>query len=151
MFAGMKKKSKKKQVAMDLGDSVPAEEHAVEAPKEAEPVAVPPPAVIETPKGKEEEPATTAPVEADAPPAGDGGDPFADLKKKKKKKKEIPLDLVSPSWSSRRQAREFWRRGVAIGHEVLARQEHDLTLYRNPPPHPMDRHQQPPPTDSMYP
>lgn len=100
MFAGMKKKSKKKQVAMDLGDSVPAEEHAVEAPKEAEPVAVPPPAVIEAPKEKEEkepEPASSAPVEADVPPAEDGGDPFADLKKKKKKKKEIPLDLVSPS------------------------------------------------------
>ena len=96
MFAGMKKKSKKKQVAMDLGDSVPAEEHAVEAPKEAEPVAVPPPAVVEAPKarnfGNDEE---VPPVEADAPPAEDGGDPFADLKKKKKKKKEIPLDLVS--------------------------------------------------------
>lgn len=109
MFAGMKKKSKKKQVALDLGDSVPAEEHA-EAPTsaakettttttESESV-VPPPAVIETKAEAESGSGVATPVDGEAV-AEDGGDPFADLKKKKKKKKDIPLDLVSMIRASR--------------------------------------------------
>jgi translation initiation factor 2 subunit 2 len=88
LFAGMKKK-KKKQVAMDLGDSVPAEEHAdtsAPAPDASEPI--PPPAAIET---EAAQPDAEAPAE---PVADDGAELFGDLKKKKKKKKEIPLDLV---------------------------------------------------------
>lgn len=102
LFAGMKKK-KKKQVALELGDSVPAEEQTETAPASASTketsaeTAPPPPAAIETPKTeKVDEPVADAAAPAnDAGVDGEGGDLFADMKKKKKKKKEIPLDLVS--------------------------------------------------------
>lgn len=74
LFAGMKKK-KKKTVTLDVEDGAP-EAQAVEAESSAAPAA--------------DEPAPAA----DDAEAADGGDMFADLKKKKKKKKEIPLDLV---------------------------------------------------------
>ncbi|KAL1409471.1 translation initiation factor eIF-2 beta subunit [Vanrija albida] len=81
LFAGMKKK-KKKVAVVDAEDAAPvaAADEAPAAPAKAveEPVA----ASSSTP-----EPA------ADAAPAEDAGDLFADLKKKKKKKKEIALDL----------------------------------------------------------
>jgi translation initiation factor 2 subunit 2 len=83
LFAGMKKK-KKKAVALDL-DEVPASTDTA-VPEPPSPVA----------SKTEEAPAESsevAPVESDKP-AEDGGDLFADMKKKKKKKKEIPLDLV---------------------------------------------------------
>jgi translation initiation factor 2 subunit 2 len=81
LFAGMKKKSKKKQVALDLGDSAPATEESAE----------PAPLTKTGDKfGNEtiEEPAAE-------PVADEGAELFGDLKKKKKKKKDIPLDLVS--------------------------------------------------------
>lgn len=96
LFAGMKKK-KKKQVALDLGDSVPAEEHAEKAaPAPEEESAAPPPAAIETPATGDDSGAAEPAAAAGDAPAEDGGDLFADLKKKKKKKKDIPLDLVRP-------------------------------------------------------
>jgi translation initiation factor 2 subunit 2 len=89
LFAGMKKK-KKKQVAMDLGDSVPAEEHVdTSAPAPEATESAPVPAGVETNATE------SLPEIASEPVADDGAELFGDLKKKKKKKKEIPLDLVS--------------------------------------------------------
>ena len=85
LFAGMKKK-KKKQVQLDVEESAPAAEEST--PVEAEPTAS-----TSTPAPVEPVESQAAP--ADEPPAEDGGDLFADLKKKKKKKKELPADLVS--------------------------------------------------------
>lgn len=85
LFAGMKKK-KKKQVQLDVEEPAPSAESS--APAEAEPAAS-----TSTPAPEEKVESQAAP--ADEPPADDGGDLFADLKKKKKKKKELPADLVS--------------------------------------------------------
>lgn len=73
LFAGMKKK-KKKVAAADV-DETPAPVAEASTPE---------PAVAE---------ASTPEPAAEAQPAEDAGDLFADLKKKKKKKKDIPLDL----------------------------------------------------------
>ena len=85
LFAGMKKK-KKKQVQLDVEEPAPVAESS--APAEAEPAPS-----TSTPAPEEKVESQAAP--ADEPPAEDGGDLFADLKKKKKKKKELPADLVS--------------------------------------------------------
>lgn len=93
LFAGMKKKSKKKQVALDLGDEEQAEAPApasASAPAAEEDAPAPAPIQKKGDKfGNEEEEAP-----ATEPVAGDGAELFGDLKKKKKKKKDIPLDLV---------------------------------------------------------
>lgn len=91
LFAGMKKK-KKKQVALDVGDSPSAPSDAPDSPAPAVAEEAPTPAPI-TKKGDKfgnEDPEEEAP----APVADEGAELFGDLKKKKKKKKEIPLDLV---------------------------------------------------------
>ena len=98
LFAGMKKK-KKKQVALDVGDSPSAPSDAPESPAPAateESAPTPAPITKKGDKFGNEEPEAEAP----APVADEGAELFGDLKKKKKKKKEIPLDLV-------RRAREF--------------------------------------------
>ncbi|ORY35001.1 domain found in IF2B/IF5-domain-containing protein [Naematelia encephala] len=87
LFAGMKKK-KKKQVTLDVEEPTPSTE--VEAEPTPAAAAAPSPVVDATPTATDD----TAPVDGDKP-AEDGGDLFADMKKKKKKKKDIPLDLES--------------------------------------------------------
>jgi translation initiation factor 2 subunit 2 len=89
LFAGMKKK-KKKQVTLDVEDQeqAPAPVEAASQPTVVEEARAAPAAEENGVSG------TATPVEADKP-AEDGGDLFADLKKKKKKKKDIPADLVS--------------------------------------------------------
>ncbi|ODO07074.1 hypothetical protein I350_04442 [Cryptococcus amylolentus CBS 6273] len=80
----MKKKKKKVAVA-ELEESSASPAPAVEPTPEPTPAAAP---------AVPEPAAEAAPVaESSEKPAEDGGDLFADLKKKKKKKKDIPLDL----------------------------------------------------------
>lgn len=92
LFAGMKKK-KKKQVVLDVEEPAPeADPSPAPAPLEhPEPTAS-----TSTPVQENGGSGTATPVEADKA-AEDGGDLFADLKKKKKKKKDIPLDLGGES------------------------------------------------------
>jgi translation initiation factor 2 subunit 2 len=96
LFAGMKKK-KKKQVALDVEETVPEVAESVPAPAAAPaPTPAPVPAAA-APAAVEEkaDSGVATPVEGEAGvPAEEGADLFADLKKKKKKKKELPLDLV---------------------------------------------------------
>ena len=95
LFAGMKKK-KKKQVALDVGDSPSAPTDAPDSPAPAaaeESAPTPAPITKKGDKFGNEEPEAEAP----APVADEGAELFGDLKKKKKKKKEIPLDLVCDS------------------------------------------------------
>lgn len=89
LFAGMKKK-KKKTVTLDVEDQAqaPAPVEAAAEPAVVEESRAAPAAEDNVASG------TATPVEADKL-AEDGGDLFADLKKKKKKKKDIPADLVS--------------------------------------------------------
>ncbi|WVQ75240.1 hypothetical protein IAR50_004852 [Cryptococcus sp. DSM 104548] len=80
----MKKKKKKVAVAEPEESSAPAAEPSPEPTPAAAPAAAP----------AAPEPVAEAPVaESSEKPAEDGGDLFADLKKKKKKKKDIPADL----------------------------------------------------------
>lgn len=97
LFAGMKKK-KKKQVVLDTEEPT-QEVEATPEPSTSTPAAAP---AISAPVEDEAGSGAATPAEGDKP-AEDGGDLFADLKKKKKKKKDIPLDLVCDERNMRRK------------------------------------------------